>query len=169
MSSAPNLLPRLMQSIQFHSHLGERFFCWGRRGLWTKARLVQRLVVLVLTTLSSHHPTSHLFVSLLVTRSTCTSLLPSRNKLLTASYRMWFGCHMQVHLSRNNVPMVKPPLNHTSLPFSQHVSWQCCNHPGILSSTAEILLFNSVFHNRVTPIIVSTLKPWASPKLSVCI
>jgi len=25
-------------------------------------------------------------------------------------------CHIQVHLSRNNVPTVKPPLNHTSPP-----------------------------------------------------
>ena len=28
------------------------------------------------------------------------------------------GCHMQVHLSGNNVPMVKPPSNHTILPFT---------------------------------------------------
>ena len=66
-------------------------------------------------------------------------------------------------------------------PFSQHVLWQCCNPPGILSSMAEILLFNSVFHNRVTPVSVSTLKsplrvigvlplkPQASPILSICI
>ena len=49
--------------------------------------------------------------------------------------------------------------NHTILPFSQHVSRQCYNPPGILSSTAGILLFNSVFHDRVTPVSVSTLKP----------
>jgi len=67
------------------------------------------------------------------------------------------------------------------LPFSQHVSWQCCNHLGIPSSMAEILLFNLVFHDGVTLVSVSTLKPllriigvlplkpWASPKLSVCI
>jgi len=54
---------------------------------------------------------------------------------------------------------VKPPLNHTSPPFSQHVSWQCCNPPEIPSFTAEILLFNSVFHDGVTPVSVSTLKP----------
>ena len=65
--------------------------------------------------------------------------------------------------------------------FSQHVLWQCCNHPGILSSTAEIILFNLVFHDRVTPVSVSTLKPLlgvigvlplkfqVSPILSVCI
>jgi len=34
-----------------------------------------------------------------------------------------------------------------------------CNHPGILSSMVEILLFNSVFHDGVTPISISTLKP----------
>ena len=66
-------------------------------------------------------------------------------------------------------------------PFSQHVLWQCCNHLGIPSSTAEILLFNSVFYDGVTPVSVSTLKPLlgvigvlplkpqVSPILSVCI
>jgi len=66
---------------------------------------------------------------------------------------------MQVHLSGNNVPIVKPPLNHTSPPFSQHVLWRCCNHLGIPSSMVEILLFNLVFHDRVTSVSVSTLKP----------
>ena len=95
-------------------------------------------------------------------------------------------CHMQVHLSRNNIPTVKPPPNiQAHLPqqpsFSQHVLEQCCNPPGILSSIVGILLFNSVFHDRVTPVSVSTLKPLlriigvlllkpqASPILSVCI
>ena len=88
---------------------------------------------------------------------------------------------MQVHLSGNNVPMVKPPSNHTSPPFSQHVSWRCCDPPDIPSSMAEILLFNLVFHDGVAPVSVSTLKPLlgaigvlllkprASPILSVCI
>ena len=52
---------------------------------------------------------------------------------------------------------------------------------GIPSSTVEILLFNLVFHDGVTPVSVSTLKPLlgiigvlplkprASPILSVCI
>jgi len=44
-------------------------------------------------------------------------------------------------------------------PFSQHILWQCCNLLGILSSMVEILLFNSVFHNGVTPVSVSILKP----------
>ena len=66
-------------------------------------------------------------------------------------------------------------------PFSQHVLWWCCNPPDIPSSTMEILLFNSVFHDGVAPISISTLKPllgaigvlplkpWASPIISVCI
>ena len=65
--------------------------------------------------------------------------------------------------------------------FLQHVLWWCCNPPGIPSSTMEILLFNSVFHDGVAPVSVSTLKlplgvigvvtlkPRASPILSVCI
>ena len=58
----------------------------------------------------------------------------------------------------NYIPAVMPPLNHTSPPFSQHVSWWYCNSLGIPSSTMEILLFNSVFHDRVAPVSVSTLK-----------
>ena len=54
-----------------------------------------------------------------------------------------------------------------SLWKSVHLLWRykpnevcdSCNHPGILSSMAEILLFNSVFYDGVTPISVSTLKP----------
>ena len=90
-------------------------------------------------------------------------------------------CHMQVHLSRNNVPAVKLPPNHTSLPFLQHVLWRCYNPLGIPSSTAGILLFNLVFYDGVTPVSVSTLKPLlrvigvlpmkpqVSPILSICI
>ena len=44
-------------------------------------------------------------------------------------------------------------------PFSQHVIWWCCNPPDIPSSMVEILLFNSVFHDGVAPVSVSTLKP----------
>ena len=50
-------------------------------------------------------------------------------------------CPMQAHLSGNYIPTVISSLNYTSL-----------------SSTVEILLFNSVFHNRVNPVSVSTLK-----------
>ena len=76
---------------------------------------------------------------------------------------------MQVHSSRNNILTVKSSPKHTSPPFLQHVLWQCCNHLGIPSSTAEILLFNLVFYDRVTPVSVSILKPQASPILSICI
>ena len=81
----------------------------------------------------------------------------------------------------NYIPAVMPPLNPTSPPFSQHILWQCYNPLGIPSSTAEILLFNSVFYDRVAPVSVSTLKPLlgvigvlllkprASPITSVCI
>jgi len=65
--------------------------------------------------------------------------------------------------------------------FSQHVLWQCCNHLGILSFMVEILLFDSVFYNKVTSVSVSTLKLllgvikalllklWASPIISIYI
>ena len=53
------------------------------------------------------------------------------------------------------------------LPFLQHILWQCCNPLGIPSSMAGILLFNSVFHDGVTPVSVSTLKPQVSHILSV--
>ena len=65
--------------------------------------------------------------------------------------------------------------------FSQHILWWCCNPLGILSFIAEILLFNLVFHDGVTPVSISILKPllriievsWlkpqASPILSICI
>ena len=66
---------------------------------------------------------------------------------------------MQVHLSGNNIPTVKLSPKHTSPPFSQHILWQYCNYLGILFSTVEILLFNSVFHDGVTPVSVSILKP----------
>ena len=76
---------------------------------------------------------------------------------------------MQAYLSENYIPMVISFPNHISLPFSQHVLWQCCNPLGIPSSMVEILLFNSVLYDGVTPISVSTLKPQASLILSVCI
>jgi len=97
--------------------------------------------------------------SFVIYKSTCPEIMsPQWNHLRT----------IQAHLPQ------RPP-------FSQHVSWQCCNPPDIPSSMAEILLFNSVFHDRVTSVSVSTLKPplgaigvfplkpWASPILSVCI
>ena len=88
---------------------------------------------------------------------------------------------MQVHPSGNNISAVKSSPKHTSPPFLQHILWRYCNHLDIPFSIAEILLFNLVFHDRVTPVSVSTLKPllkvigvlplkpWASPILSFCI
>ena len=35
-------------------------------------------------------------------------------------------CHIQVHLSRNNIPVVKPPLNHTSLPSMAAIFLATC-------------------------------------------
>ena len=66
-------------------------------------------------------------------------------------------------------------------PFLQHTLRQYCNYLGISSSMVEILLFGLVFHDRVTPVSVSTLKPplgiiealplkpQVSPIISVCI
>ena len=66
---------------------------------------------------------------------------------------------MQVHSSGNYIPIVKSPPKHTSPPFLQHILWWCYNSLGIPSSKVEILLFNSVFYDEVTPVSVSTLKP----------
>ena len=66
---------------------------------------------------------------------------------------------MQVHLSRNYIPTVILSPNYISPPFSQHALQWYCNHTNILSSTTEILLFDLVFHNGVTPVSVSILKP----------
>jgi len=66
---------------------------------------------------------------------------------------------MQVYLSGNYISAVISSSNYTSPPFLQHALWQCCNYLGIPSSTAEILLFDLVFHDGVTPVSVSTLKP----------
>ena len=91
---------------------------------------------------------------------------------------------MQVHSSRNYIPIVKSSPKHTSPPstaaifFATHL--MAMVQPSRYSM-AEILLFNLVFHDRVTPVSISTLKPplgvigilpmkpQASPKLSVCI
>ena len=66
---------------------------------------------------------------------------------------------MQVHLSGNYIPTVESPPKHISPPFLQYVLWWYYKPPGILSSKAELLLFNLVFHNGVTSVSVSTLKP----------
>ena len=60
-------------------------------------------------------------------------------------------CHMQVHLSGNNVPMVKPPLNHTSLPFTAATFLATCLM-AVLQPSGY-----SIFHSRDTPIQLSLL------------
>jgi len=55
-------------------------------------------------------------------------------------------CHIQVHLSGNNVPTVKPPLNHTSLP-STAATFLATHLMVVLQSSGY-----SVFHGGDTPI-----------------
>ena len=53
-------------------------------------------------------------------------------------------CHMQVHLSRNNIPTVKPPPNHTSLP-STVATFLTTHFMAVLQPSRY-----SVFHGRNT-------------------
>ena len=53
---------------------------------------------------------------------------------------------MQVHLSGNNVPMVKLPPNHTSLPFMAATFLTIC-----LMAVLQLFRY-SVFHSGDTPI-----------------
>jgi len=55
-------------------------------------------------------------------------------------------CHMQVHLSRNNILAVKPPPNHTSLP-STAATFLTTRLMAVLQPSGY-----SVFHGRDTPI-----------------
>jgi len=59
------------------------------------------------------------------------------------------GCHMQVHPSGNNVPAVKPPPNHTSLP-SMAVTFLTTYLMAVLQPSGY-----SIFHDRDTPIQLS--------------
>ena len=82
---------------------------------------------------------------------------------------------MQVHLSGNNVLAVKLLPNHTSPPFIVATFLTTCLM-AVLQPSGY-----SVFHDGVTPVIVSTLKPLlraigvlplkpqASPILPLCI
>ena len=93
---------------------------------------------------------------------------------------------MQVHLSRNNVPTVEPPLNHTSPPSMAATFLATCLIAVLQPSGYSVFHdgdtpIHSVFHDGVTLVSVSTLKPplgaigvlplkpQASPILSVCI
>ena len=95
--------------------------------------------------------------------------------MLFLSRTFYHICHMQVHLSGNNVPTVKPLPNHTSLPSTAATFLATCLM-AVLQPSGY-----SVFHDGVTPVSISTLKsllrvievlllkPQASPKLLVCI
>ena len=58
---------------------------------------------------------------------------------------------MQVHTSRNNIPMVKPPPNHTSPP-STAATFLIIHLRAVLQPSRY-----SVFHGRDTPIQLSLL------------
>ena len=98
------------------------------------------------------------------------------NRQRVMEKRKCFGCcHIQVHLSRNNITMVKPPLNHTSLSSMVATFLTTCLIAVLQSSRY------SIFHDGVTPVSVETLKPplgaievlplkpQASPIILVCI
>ena len=75
-------------------------------------------------------------------------------------------CHMQVHSPINDIPAVILIPNYTSPPsimaiflITHLIAVLQLSGYSIPSSTAEILLFNLVFHDGVTPISVSILKP----------
>jgi len=90
---------------------------------------------------------------------------------------------MQVYPSGNYIPMMISSPNYTSQSSTAatFLTTRYCNHPDILSSMVEIPLFNLVFHDGVTPVSISTLKPLlrvigalplksqASSIISVCI
>ena len=58
-------------------------------------------------------------------------------------------CHIQVHLSRNNVSVVKPPPDPTSLPFMA-ATLLATHLMAVLQPSGY-----SVFHGRDTPIQLS--------------
>ena len=60
-------------------------------------------------------------------------------------------CHMQVHLSGNNVPVVKPPSNHTSL-FSMAATFLATCLMVVLQPSGY-----SVFHDGDTSIQLGLL------------
>ena len=97
--------------------------------------------IIWLSLLSVPYSLVYIFFLLLIPSVICKSTCPEN--YISA---VMPSLNLQAHLPR------RPP-------FSQHVLWRCYNPLGILSSTAEILLFNSVFHDGVAPVSVSTLKP----------
>ena len=74
--------------------------------------------------------------------------------ILQVSVIIIIPCHIQVHLSGNNVPAVMPPLNHTSLPFTA-ATFLATHLMAVLQPSGY-----SVFYGRNTPIQLSL--PWRS-------
>ena len=79
-------------------------------------------------------------------------------------FKLYTNVICQVHSSGKHISIVHSlPTIKVCLPqwppFLQHILWQCYNYLGIPSSMVEILLLDLVFHNRVTPVSVSILKP----------
>ena len=71
---------------------------------------------------------------------------------------------MQVYLSRNNVPAVEPPLNHTSPPSMAAIFLTTCLMAVLQPSGYSVLHsgdtpIHLVFHDGVTPVSVLILKP----------
>ena len=132
------------------------------------------------------NPTRAYYLTYLAIVFDSTLLSDSRINKATIFFQR-YSCHIQVHLSRKLHPRSDAtsepckPVFHSSH-LSRNMSYGGAATLWVFhSSTAEILLFNSVFHNGVTPVSVSTLKPLlgvigvlplkpqASPIISVCI
>ena len=92
-----------------------------------------------------------------VSHQVMLKILSSRIKSLTMLF-------LHVICKSTHLEITSPQSNHTSPPSTAATFLATClmavlQPPGIPSSTVEILLFNLVFHDRVTPVSVSTLKP----------
>jgi len=74
-----------------------------------------------------------------------------KTKVWTDFGRVRVRCHIQVHLSGNNILMVKPPLNYTSPP-SMVATFLAIHLIAVLQPSRY-----SVFHDRDTPIQLSLL------------
>jgi len=77
------------------------------------------------------------------------ALIENNNDL--TSFFTLSECYMQVHLSGNNVPTVKPPPNHTSLPFMMATFLATCLMVVLQPSRY------SIFHGGDTPIQLGLL------------
>ena len=83
-----------------------------------------------------------------------TEELRAGYKINEKSSKEYEKCHIQVHLSGNNISAVKPPLNHTSPP-SMVATFLATRLMAVLQPSGY-----SVFHSGDTPIQLSL--PWRS-------